>query len=99
MDTAVIAIGRNVGDQALSDERWQAFINDTVEVIRKFKGTIYTAAQGSGVWIGLTEDSRLFVFGAQSIEPILRRLPELARSYEQETIALITGSCHLVAAL
>lgn len=91
--TVTVAIGRNIGDEPMDDDRWTTFKSDTVDALAFNGYEIHSTSEGTGYYQGKGE--RTFVVVA-SVEPrflagLYHILANLAGNYEQDSIALTTG--------
>jgi hypothetical protein len=94
----IVNIGRNVGDQPLSKERWLGFIGRIKYAVN---GEPVGYAQGSGQYEGQKENFATFHFLVEPRDHELNRenLAILARDYGQEAIAYMpTTDADLVSA-
>jgi hypothetical protein len=96
METAIIAIGRGVGEAEMEHLKWHFFISDLTGLVKKLGGRIHTEAHGTGYWEGQIEDSYIINFAGADLRALAAALPHLAHEYEQACIALIVGTCELV---
>lgn len=87
--TVYVSIGRNIGASPMPQERWTAFQDDVWDTLIGL-GTVFTVAEGDGVYEGQVERSAVAVAEIDKADlPILRdRLAHLAARYGQECIAL-----------
>jgi hypothetical protein len=98
METAVVVIGRCDGEAELEYLRWQFFISDLIELVKRAGGQIYTQVQGVGYADGGTEDSCVISFGKANLSAVRHGIARLAYEYDRDCIALIIGTCELVSA-
>jgi len=56
-----VSIGRNVGDQPMNAERWEAFRNETRRVVDTLAGPWVTSATGTGRFAGTLEETYVVV--------------------------------------
>lgn len=98
METATVTIGRNVGEQPLPDDDWQAFKDATRRVLDG--SDIWTDADYIGAWEGVTEDAHVYVAGLPdgNHDDIRKALVSLAAQYHQDAIGLTIGTAQLVGA-
>lgn len=106
MFSYTITIGRNVGTEPMSAERWEDFIEDIKADMLLFaaESAIHVESveihRGKGTWEGVEEDSAKITIltPAQSDNTdILRHyLSETAWLYDQDAIALTIGMSHLI---
>lgn len=89
-------IGRNVGDEPMSDADWDKFIAATASAIINacLNRTEIEFHYGRGTWEGITEASCHISTLAQSVDvpKLWSKLRDLARQFGQDTVALIIGS-------
>jgi hypothetical protein len=111
--TAVITIGRNVGDAPMDDRTWHDFKSDILASIRIAGGcTIVQApsmAMGPsgqvGMWEGKVEGAAAFVLLVKDERDTIGRLRALLESdrifYKQDAIGFIVvpGTDHLITAV
>jgi len=96
MNTTVICIGRNVGDQPMADMRWDEFKSDTLMLVIDYGAEVYNFASGTGFWQDQEEDTYIVSFGLDDTSAIEQGLSALARAYDQEAISLIVGESVVV---
>jgi hypothetical protein len=100
MTTVTVSIGRNVGDEPLSPDRWLAF----KYAVRSGLGedaTVYVDGAASiGQWQGVSEESATWVADIEETRAALlsRHLAKVALEYGQDAIALTLGETRLVTA-
>lgn len=87
--TVYVSIGRNIGETPMPDDRWAAFQDDVWDALIDL-GTVFTLAEGDGIYDGRVERSAVAVAEVDEADlPYLRdRLAVLAGRYQQECIAL-----------
>ena len=56
-----VTIGRNVGDEPMSDDQWEAFRLSTYQVVENLAGDVVTSAEGIGRYEGQTEATYVVV--------------------------------------
>lgn len=96
--SAYVTIGRNVKGVPMRGEKWEAY-RSSLRLLAHRYGRIITRAQGVGVWKGRTEETYLIVFilppvigqVARQVLTLRQDLAELARDYQQDSIALLVG--------
>ena len=99
--TVTISIGRNVGDEPMSDGEWVAFCSDIWQALYDADATVYVdEAKSVGEWDGIREESRTWVASVDDsvIDWIRISLAEFCRTYRQDAIALTVGVTELVGA-
>lgn len=96
--TAVVGIGRNIGERPMAREVWSRFRRQVEGALYNLGFTVYFAGVGEGVFEGNEEQSATFVAGGSLADvPRLRlSLHTLARSFGQESIALTVGETEFV---
>jgi hypothetical protein len=64
MKTATVTIGRNIGNEPMSQTEWNNFIDQTTNALKAFETQVYGLGDtwtelhlGQGSWNGITEDS------------------------------------------
>lgn len=96
--TAVVTIGRNVGDEPLSNIRWEAYQYDVNRVIAGVTDNVFltpsfAGSSQRGVWDGGSEESAVWAFTFDSAgyneDRLRQRLANVASWYDQEAIGLI----------
>lgn len=100
MHTLTISIGRNLpGGGALNDGAWAAFRAGVRSIVAP-RGTVHVdAAYSVGEWDGVAEESATFVVGgvtADGAAGIAREAAALARHYQQDAVAVTTGTTALL---
>ena len=100
MQTVTISIGRGLptgGD--LSAPEWAAFIDGVRRIVAP-RGVVFVdAARSTGEWDGVPEESATFVVGQVTPDGaagIARETAALARHFQQEAVAVTTGTTALV---
>lgn len=87
MGSSYVSIGRNIGGEPMSEDRWAAFKAETVEAVERHAGPVVTVAEGVGMYEGTREGTLVVVgasYGGHALEVELGRL---AARYEQDAIA------------
>lgn len=89
----VVNIGRNVGNEPMSQFDWTMFQLRTFEVLERY-GKVVGSGKGSSEWDGIRES---FVTYHVLIEEtntlaVASRLSRLASAFDQEAIAFIPSS-------
>jgi hypothetical protein len=92
MRTVMVSIGRNIGNEPMSDRDWTAFVNATSNAIRR-AGESPEIHFGHGTWDGIREESaHITVYRHTDTEiprtAIYERLAFLAEYFGQDAIAL-----------
>lgn len=88
MTNYIVTIGRNVGDEAMTEERWTQFRDRVRYAIAKHGYKFITQAVGHGYWEDTIEDSAIWVFTGEGKAYLLHtELGHLAYQYEQDAIA------------
>ena len=97
-----VNIGRNIGGEPMSGERWDEFRNDIISVLvmscnDSTSETLSTVEihDGYGSWDGVREDSAhvsIFWVPGVNVDILRERIAHVRRNYDQDSIALITGS-------
>lgn len=100
MFTVMVSIGRNIGNEPMSDRDWIFFQNDVADVIRR-EGEMPEVHSGTGMWDGIRETSvHLTVyreFVTEGMRYAYRQgLARLASHYGQDAIALTISEPELV---
>lgn len=100
MQTVTISIGRGLPDGGeMTAPEWAAFIDGVRRIIAP-RGVVHVdAARSTGVWDGVPEESATFVIGGVSPDGaagILREATVLSRYFQQDAIAVTTGTTALV---
>ena len=103
MTATTVSIGRNVGDDTLSDEAWSDFREAVLDQLDHAGLDIVFAGRGQGYWTpedGDTVEEEAFTAVALGSPrfALAPRFAALARQYGQEAIAVTTGETHLVTA-
>lgn len=96
--TALVCIGRNVGEIPMSTPRWLAFVADLNVMIETNQLVVINRCHGYGYWGDLSEDTYVVTLDATEAD-LVEGLAELAHRYEQEAIALLVGETQFIAAL
>ena len=100
METVTVTIGRNVGDDPLPADQWNAFTSDTRAAVEAATLDLWAIAPYKGVWKGTTEDAAIFygplVDVGEVLEALRQRLAVLATYYGQEAVGLSVGTGELV---
>jgi len=88
MTNYIVTIGRNVGDEAMTEDRWNEFRERVACAIGRHGFTILTEAVGQGFWEDSVEDSAIWVFTGEGKDYFLHtELSHLAYYFEQDAIA------------
>ena len=107
MFSYTVTIGRNVGTEPMSDERWEEFQTSvTIDfnfVVNGFQAGAgqWEEHRGQGIWEGTPEDSfKVTVLLEEEIpkdrlDQLRRYLSENARLFDQDAIALTIGVSEL----
>lgn len=100
MQTVTISIGRGLPDGGeMSAPEWAAFIDGVRRIIVP-RGTVHVdAARSVGQWDGIPEESATFVVGdvtPDGVAGILREAATLSRFFQQDAVAVTTGTTALV---
>lgn len=100
MQTVTISIGRGLpGGGEMDGPQWAAFIDGVRRIITP-RGVVFVdAARSVGEWEGQPEESATFVVGEVTPDGaagILREAEALSRAFEQDAIAVTTGTTALV---
>lgn len=96
-----LSLGRNIGDQPMSDRDWRRFLNDAADTIRN-QGETPELHLGSGVWGGVREESaRITVYRDEAPTETYRAhlrafLPVIAARYGQDAIGLVIAESELI---
>ena len=90
--TVTVSIGRNVGDEPMSDERWYAFREATHEVLDARGTAIHFEGTGTGYFEGNIEQSFTLVATVENVVGLYHALATLAGEFDQDSIALTTGA-------
>lgn len=98
MEGITITIGRNVGDEPMSADRWSEFTTSVRNALERHGAEVWTSAAYTGSWEGASEDSHVFLGGAEALDghELRRELGALAGEYGQEAIGLNVGPAELV---
>src|SRR5437660_1215533 len=94
-----VTIGRNIGLEPMSRQKWRSFRQATRLVLVATVGSPDFEIVGfGGRWGGVAEMAAVFVVLRRvvRVELLRERLKELAASYGQETIALAIGGSELL---
>ena len=93
-----VSIGRNVGAEPMSAERWKAFRRETAVVVGAHCGQVVTRAKGVGVFDGVSESTAIVVAdGApQDADAFADSIGALARRYGQDAIAVAVADVKFV---
>lgn len=101
--TCTVTIGRNIGDEPMSDKLWAEFRGDIEFTLNNYDVPLsdrYTmdALTAAGRYGDISEESATYVFAAdvRTIANIRPQLIKLARHYSQECIALVIGNTELI---
>lgn len=102
--TVTVSIGRNVGDRAMPEQRWEHFREDVDGYVDVYATDVHVRdAAGIGRWVSdagdvIVEDSRTWVADvrADEVAAMSSRLAFVAWEYGQEAIALTVGETTLV---
>jgi hypothetical protein len=101
MDGAV-SIGRNIDTEPMPDRQWQSFIRTVRDAIAAEGGAVYATNTGQGYWNGGGyEENAVITFtipNAHKLGRLRWRLGQIARTYQQDAIALLAGETTLVGA-
>tara|TARA_R100000773_G_C4214576_1_gene113485 strand:+ start:1475 stop:1843 length:369 start_codon:yes stop_codon:yes gene_type:complete len=98
--THTITIGRNVGNQPLSNHRWKGFKSCIESFIDSHNGIIFVNSAGNGIWVDskgqeIKEENHTFVFS--SMEFLNKsELKRIAKLFKQDAIALTSGSTQFI---
>lgn len=95
----IVSIGRNVRNRAMSLKRWDLFRVSVSNVVRGHCSFVPFSGNGGGVWGNIGEDSFTIVgvlIDESHVSPIRERLAELAKEYNQESIAMTLGEVDFV---
>lgn len=100
MSTVTISIGRGLpGGGQMDRHAWAAFIDGVRRIIAP-RGVVFVdAARSVGEWQGQPEESATFVVGEvtpEGVDGILREAGALSRQFEQDAIAVTSGTTALV---
>ena len=90
--TVVVGIGRNVGDEPMSDERWADFRAATADEVFFASGKLHFEGEGTGYFEGRAERSYTLVATVENPVGLYHALADLAREFNQDSIALTTGN-------
>jgi hypothetical protein len=91
--TVTVSIGRNVGDEPMSDERWYDFRSALLDELDLYSGgNIHFQGQGTGIYAGTVEQSFTAVATVENPVGLYHTLAELAHAFDQDSIALTTGN-------
>lgn len=98
-----VTIGRNVGTEPMSDERWIRFRADVVDHLSSLVKPSFTFIyDGVGEWEGVSEDSSAILLGetgyTASVADVGSVLSALARDYGQDAIGWSAGPAKLATA-
>jgi hypothetical protein len=94
-----VTIGRNVGMEPMSRQKWRSFRQATRLVLDATVGSPDFEIVGfGGRWGGVAEMAAVFVVlgTVTRLDLLMERLKELAASYGQEAIALAIGGSELI---
>lgn len=90
--TVTVSIGRNVGDEPMSQDRFDSFRDATWTTLEGHGAVIHFVGTGTGYWDGGTEQSITFVASIENVAGLYRALELLAFNFDQDAIALTTGT-------
>jgi len=101
-----VSIGRNIGSEPMSAERWRDFRESTDATVRTLAGPLASATDGIGWWDDQPEETHLVVGAAEyydlkrntALADLYSRLTQLARQFGQASIVLAVTEPTFVAA-
>lgn len=98
--STVVGIGRNVGDEPMSAERWQAFREEVEYAVNFWAGPVVAVTEGVGLYEGKTEDCAIYMGERTPEDGALGafriRLGYIAAQFDQEAIALMVAPVEFV---
>lgn len=97
--TVTISIGRNVGDQPMSADKWRRFRADIGRRLRAAGANVFVdTAVSTGTWDGVREQSATWVASVEAnrLETIRVGLERACRLFQQDAIALTIGQTELL---
>jgi hypothetical protein len=99
MDTATVTIGRNVGTEPMSDDRWTDYVRQARQVAQMAMSDVWADAGYDGGWEGNEEDAWAFygpLTPGLDVDALRSTLATLADVYGQDAIGLSVGVGELV---
>ena len=90
--TFALSIGRNVGAEPMSTERWGQFKSEIDHALSVFGATLYSKAESKGQFQGMPEHGCIWLgtISGHAMRIALKpHLAKLARIYSQEAIGLV----------
>ena len=99
-NTLTISVGRNVGSTPMSDDDWLTFRSVVSFAIGATVGRHDTIHSGTGIWNGVPEDSTIWTLFTPRpyLSKLVEELAEVARAFDQDTIAVTIGQPIVVTA-
>lgn len=92
--TVTVTIGRNVGENPMTDGPWAEFKFEARSLLVAVGGTLYVdGAEHVGEWDGIREDNCTYVAALTNVprDALTRAYRRLARKYKQDAIAVTYG--------
>lgn len=99
MESVTVTIGRNVGDEPMGADAWKVFGELVQRALADAGAEVWTDAQYTGSWEGVSEDARIFLAGADALDAhtLRRALGRIAGEFRQDAIGVSVGAAELVA--
>jgi hypothetical protein len=96
MASTYVSIGRNIGGEPMGLAQWEDFRSAVYDAVAQYAGPVVTSAEGVGIYEGERETTYVVVGATYGGHHLWVTLQDLAREFEQDSIALTCGTTDFV---